>query len=135
MDEQYIPNSRFEKYMKNILLKKGTAGLPRPLSRVEELLLELCELISNDIGNPVPGPIGPPGESGKSAYQIAVDNGFRGDETAWLASLKGSKGDKGNPGTAGKTPVRGADYWTEADIAEIKKYVDEKIAEAMKPTV
>ncbi len=29
------------------------------------------------------------------------------------------KGDKGNPGAPGKTPVRGTDYWTEADKQEI----------------
>ena len=32
------------------------------------------------------------GEAGESAYQIAVRNGFVGDEAAWLASLKGEKG-------------------------------------------
>ncbi len=31
-------------------------------------------------------------EAGKSAYQIAVDNGFQGTETEWLASLKGDPG-------------------------------------------
>lgn len=30
---------------------------------------------------------GPPGPAGKSAYQIAVDNGFSGTEAQWLASL------------------------------------------------
>lgn len=42
---------------------------------------------------------------GKSAYQVAVDNGFKGSETQWLASLKsepvpGPKGDsvKGDKG-------------------------------------
>ena len=34
---------------------------------------------------------------------------------------------KGEPGDPGYTPVRGKDYWTEADIAEIKGYVDEAI--------
>ena len=33
--------------------------------------------------------------------------------------LKGEKGDKGEPGTPGKTPVKGTDYWTEADKQEI----------------
>ena len=33
--------------------------------------------------------------------------------------LKGDKGDKGDPGTDGKTPVKGTDYWTAADKAEI----------------
>ena len=32
------------------------------------------------------------GEDGKSAYQIAVEKGFVGDEQAWLASLKGQDG-------------------------------------------
>lgn len=31
----------------------------------------------------------------------------------------GPKGEKGDPGTPGKTPVRGTDYWTEADKQEI----------------
>ena len=38
---------------------------------------------------------------GKSAYQIAVEKGFEGDEVAWLASLKGAKGDQGEQGPQG----------------------------------
>ena len=53
-----------------------------------------------------------------SAYGIAVKHGFNGSEEEWLASLKGKRG---------KAPVRGTDYWTEADKAEIKSYVDEAI--------
>lgn len=41
--------------------------------------------------------------------------------------FKGEKGDKGDTGADGKTPVRGTDYWTDADKAEIKSYVDEAI--------
>ena len=37
--------------------------------------------------------------AGKSAYEIAVDNGFVGTETEWLESLKGEQGDKGDNGT------------------------------------
>lgn len=33
---------------------------------------------------------------GKSAYTIAVEHGFKGDEQAWLDSLRGPKGDKGS---------------------------------------
>lgn len=36
------------------------------------------------------GEQGPPGEDGKSAYQLAVENGFTGTEVEWLASLKGA---------------------------------------------
>lgn len=35
---------------------------------------------------------------GKSAYDVAVDNGFVGTEAEWLESLKGDKGDGGEDG-------------------------------------
>lgn len=35
---------------------------------------------------------GKDGSDGKSAYQIALDNGFVGSEQDWLASLKGEPG-------------------------------------------
>lgn len=147
IDETYTPDSRFEEYMKNTILQKGTEGLPRPQSRAEELLWELCELITNGgTGSTTPGPQGEKGDPGESAYQVALANGFEGTETEWLASLKGPKGDpgedgatgpqglKGDPGEDGKTPVRGTDYWTAADIAEIHSYIDAKIAESLNPS-
>lgn len=51
------------------------------------------------------GPAGPQGEKGDT----------------------GPKGDTGATGAAGYSPVRGTDYWTAADIAEIKGYVDTAI--------
>ena len=36
-----------------------------------------------------------------------------------VPAIKGDKGDKGDTGADGYTPVRGTDYWTEADKAEI----------------
>ena len=41
------------------------------------------------ISGPVPGSTG---ATGKSAYQIAVENGFKGTEKQWLESLKGEAG-------------------------------------------
>lgn len=35
---------------------------------------------------------------GKSAYEVAVANGFDGTEEEWLESIKGKKGDKGETG-------------------------------------
>ena len=46
------------------------------------------------------------GQPGKSAYEIAVEQGFEGDEQAWLESLKG---DKGDPGPQGPPGADGAD--------------------------
>lgn len=47
---------------------------------------------------------------GKSAYEIAKENGFNGTETEWLASLKGepgAPGASGKDGENGKTPYVG----------------------------
>ena len=40
-------------------------------------------------------------ESGKSAYEIAVDQGFEGTEEEWLFSLRGERGLQGPPGPKG----------------------------------
>lgn len=42
-----------------------------------------------------------PGDDGKSAYEIAVANGFRGTEAEWLVSLEGPRGEKGDTGATG----------------------------------
>ena len=52
--------------------------------------------------------------NGKSAYDIAVEHGFKGTEEEWLESLKGEKGDSGNPGTNGQNGSNGK---TAYDIA------------------
>lgn len=44
---------------------------------------------------------GSSGTAGKSAYEIALSNGFVGTQAQWLASLKGEKGDKGDIGAQG----------------------------------
>lgn len=47
------------------------------------------------------GPAGQDGADGKSAYEVAVENGFVGTETAWLASLQGAQGPQGPAGEDG----------------------------------
>ena len=95
------------------------------------------------------------GPEGKSAYQVAVANGFSGTEKEWLASLKGDKGDtgpqgiqgiqgvqgaagpqgiqgeKGEKGDAGYSPVVGKDYFTEAD----KQQIAADVTSALMPDV
>lgn len=47
------------------------------------------------------------GKDGKSAYQIAIENGFVGTETEWLESLKGINGKDGVDGLPGKDGIDG----------------------------
>ena len=97
------------------------------------------------------GKDGKDGKDGKSAYQIAVENGFEGSETDWLASLKGADGRNGIDGTNGidgingtngkdgkngkdgtngkdgKTPIKGVDYFTQAEIQQIENNAAAKV--------
>ena len=60
------------------------------------------------------GKTGRSGDDGKSAYEIAVENGFEGDEEAWLESLKGQDGENGENGEDGTTPtitINNEGYW------------------------
>lgn len=45
---------------------------------------------------------------GQSAYALAVQLGYTGSESAWIASLKGAKGDKGDTGAQGPKGETGA---------------------------
>ncbi len=55
------------------------------------------------------GEDGKDGQNGKSAYEIAVEHGFVGDEQAWLDSLKGQNGTNGAHGAPGKDGADGKD--------------------------
>lgn len=69
------------------------------------------------------GAKGDKGEPGKSAYQVAVDNGFKGTEQEWLASLKGEKGDKGDRGLKGDKGDPGATQFTEEEVTKLKELI------------
>lgn len=49
------------------------------------------------------------GRDGKSAYEIATDEGYEGTEAQWIASLKGEPGKPGEPGEKGEPGKPGAD--------------------------
>ena len=53
------------------------------------------------------GANGEKGTDGKSAYQIAVEQGYQGSESDWLSSLKGDKGEKGDTGLQGERGEKG----------------------------
>lgn len=48
------------------------------------------------------------GADGKSAYGVAVDNGFEGTEEEWLESLIGPQGDTGEAGADGEQGPQGS---------------------------
>jgi hypothetical protein len=50
---------------------------------------------------------GTTGQPGKSAYEVAVDEGFTGTVTEWLASIVGPEGPQGDTGPAGATGTQG----------------------------
>ena len=54
--------------------------------------------------------IGSTSENGKSAFEIAVENGFVGSEIEWLNSLKGNDGKDGVNGTNGTDGQDGKDF-------------------------
>lgn len=115
----------------------------------ENLVAAINEIVTNGCGDADPEYIQqiveaylsanppPPGEDGKSAYEIAVENGYLGTQTQWLESLRGEPGpagphgpkgdtgaqgptgDTGPQGPAGHTPIKGTDYFTEADKEEL----------------
>lgn len=53
------------------------------------------------------GPAGQTGADGRSAYQVAVDDGFVGTQTEWLESLQGADGQDGQDGAGGSNVVAG----------------------------
>jgi len=69
-------------YSDNIeALETSVASIQQSLTALETALSEVTN--------------GTDGEDGKSAYEVAVSNGFIGTETEWLVSLKGATGADG----------------------------------------
>ena len=70
-----------------------TITLTQPAAAGDVLIAEtLYAFNSGGGGGTIPGPAG---EDGKSAYEIAVENGFVGTEQEWLDSLQGADGPPG----------------------------------------
>ncbi|WP_297095616.1 hypothetical protein [uncultured Draconibacterium sp.] len=70
----------------------------------------------NDVGQ-IQGPQGDTGNTGASAYQVAVANGFTGTEAEWLASLEGTDGTNGTNGTDGADGADGDDGLSAYEVA------------------
>ena len=77
---------------------------------------------------------GEKGDAGKSAYEVAVANGFEGDEAAWLASLKGEAGTKGEKGDPGEVP-NVENFVQKEDLSEYAKAVNVLSSEAIQKMI
>ena len=84
------------------------SGLPS-LGSTEGAVISADEVSVSEDGSAAAS-VGEDLPRGKSAYEIAKENGFNGTETEWLASLKGATGAPGadgRDGEDGKTPYVG----------------------------
>lgn len=58
---------------------------------------------------------GPEGPQGKSAYQVALDEGFTGTEQEWLESLRGPEGPQGPQGESAMSSTNPRGTYSEND--------------------
>lgn len=89
--------------------KDGTGIQSVTINANGELVVSLTDGSVSNLGCVVGGD-GQPGEKGDpgdSAYEVAIKNGFRGNEQEWLASLKGDTGVQGKKGDTGETGPQG----------------------------
>lgn len=116
----------------NIVLPAGKPGTPgtTPLMRVNDTTNEWEVSYDNgtsweSTGVKATGDKGDPGVSIK-AIELSKESAAGNSYSIHLTD--GSESEFTAPaGPAGYSPVLGTDYWTEADKAEIKSYVDEAI--------
>lgn len=76
-----------------------------PIPPTPDLYTQLLQ----KIGEVQHGKDGADGKDGLSAYELAMQNGFKGTLAEWLASLKGENGKDGNDGKNGTDGVNGKD--------------------------
>ena len=79
-------------------VEDGTTPIPPTPDLYTQLLKKLSEMQA-----------GANGKDGRSAYEIAIENGFVGTAAEWLESLKGRDGIDGKDGLPGKDGKDGAD--------------------------
>ena len=79
-------------------VEDSATPIPPTLDLYTQLLKKLSEMQT-----------GANGKDGRSAYEIAIENGFVGTAAEWLESLKGMNGVDGKDGLPGKDGKDGAD--------------------------
>lgn len=88
---------------KNVGTIQGPAGrgiISVAINSDGQLIITYSDNSSENVGNVI-------GNTGKSAYDVAVENGYNGTEDEWLISLKGEQGPKGERGEIGPQGAKG----------------------------
>ena len=118
---EVTPRDREEKLLAAIA-EGATEELPTPRNRKEKLLKE----IYNNGGT------GGGGGESTIAWRPTVDaNGNISWERTVSTVKPATQNIRGPQGEKGVTPVRGTDYWTANDKAEIQSYIDTQIGGAL----
>lgn len=81
-----------EEQLNSLKGEKGDPGLDGADGKTPYIQDGYWYIDGVNLGVKAEGTDGSNGADGKSAYQIALDNGFEGSETEWLESLKGKDG-------------------------------------------
>lgn len=116
------------------LRKNGSIELFKELEKHAEMMEEHKELIDNlfnqvfiqmpQITQGERGLIGPPGPEGDSIIGPIGPKGKKGDKGS---SVKGKDGEDGKDGENGKTPVRGQDFFTDAEVEDFLVKIADKL--------
>nr|DAW11370.1 MAG TPA: hypothetical protein [Caudoviricetes sp.] len=116
----------------NTLSPGSKASVTQSIANGEnQLTFNIPQGIQGEKGNVGPAPTLKIGTVTKLGPDQAPTVALTGDNGAYTLDLGIPQGIQGNPGNDGHTPVKGTDYWTDADkqdiLDETKQYVDDAI--------
>ena len=115
---------------------QGDPGVSAPIpdEQKNEIAAEINRSLAEVTKNPLEFQFSVDGTTEWHTVQTTEDNYYRqrisGINSEWSPAImlvRGAQGADGADGVDGYTPVKGTDYWTEADKQEIKDYVDSAI--------
>lgn len=98
-DTDAVPFKQMQDHTKSVVeTAVENVEIPTKLSELENDAGYATESYVDEVLSGMEGGEGVVGKDGKSAYEIAVENGFVGTESEWLESLKGKPGKDGIDG-------------------------------------
>ncbi|MCI8575632.1 MAG: collagen-like protein [Bacilli bacterium] len=128
MQNEVIENNNVDEHIiiePNLRGERGPAGPQGPKGepfKYEDFTKEQLTSLKGPQGEP--GPAGKDGEKGEPfRYEDFTD-----EQLEKLKGPQGIPGKKGDPGEDGKTPVKGIDYFTEEELADLTLMINQKVS-------